>query len=107
MALNRRMATPKINVEEWLNKKHGKSAESGQEYERNHIWLLFYLTIIISMTFSYREESKWWFKNISAKTLETYISNKHGLLTIIRNILDAAEILKFNDSYQVGVFTKV
>ena len=38
---------PKINVEDWLNKKHGKSAESGQEYERNHIWLLFYLTIII------------------------------------------------------------
>lgn len=97
---------PKINVEEWLNKKHGKSAESGQEYERNHIWLLFYLTIIISMTFSYREESKWWFKNISAKTLESYISNKHGTLTIIRNILDAAEILKFNHSYQVGVSTK-
>ena len=97
---------PKVNVEEWLSKTHGKGKESEQAFERNYIYLLFYLTIIIAMTFSYREESKWWFKNISSETLESYISNKHGLLTIIRNILKSAEILKFNDSYEVGGHTK-
>ncbi|MDB4797196.1 hypothetical protein OAG94_01390 [bacterium] len=96
----------KVNVVKWLNNTIGVSDETGEPIENNYHSLLFYLTVVISMIFTSRGQSRWWFQNIHSDKLEGYISNRHGVYTIIKSILETAEILKFNDKYFPGSFTK-
>ena len=101
----------KINVADWLNHTLGKAEKDTNSNglipcENNYHALLFFLTIVISMTFTSRGHSRWWFQNIHSDKLDGYISNRHGVYTIIKSILSTAEILEFNDKYFPGSFTK-
>ena len=87
----------------WLNHEYGKSEHTGERFQRNYLWLMRYLTLVVQMTYSNRTQPIWFFKNINSENLEKYVSNKHGLLTEIQSILNEARILKFNESYSVGV----
>ena len=87
----------------WLNREYGKSEHTGEPFQRNYLWLMRYLTLVVQMTYSNRTQPIWFFKNINSENLEKYVSNKHGLLTEIQSILNEARILKFNESYSVGV----
>ena len=82
-----------VSAEQWLNKKWGGK-------ERNYCWLLFFLTIFCSRRWPQVEEVDYeQYKNISSDTLNDYIPNSKGQRTIIRNILEAAEVLKVNHHY--------
>ena len=101
----------KINVADWLNHTLGKAEKDTDSdkliaCENNYHSLLFFLTIVISMTFTARGNSRWWFQNIRSDKLEGYISNRHGVYTIIKSILKTAEIINFNEKYFPGSFTK-
>jgi len=82
-----------INVKEWLNRKWGG-------VERNYCWLLFTLTIFCARRWPDRNLHDYEeYKNIGIETWNQYIPNSEGQLTIIRNILEAAQVLQWNHRY--------
>ena len=85
--------TEDIDVEKWLKKER-------DGLERNYVWFIFYLTIFCSRRWPFRKpDGREQFINIGKKVWDLYIPNSKGQRIIIKNILKAAEILKFNESY--------
>jgi hypothetical protein len=86
-------STERINPEQWLNKKFGGR-------ERNYCWLLFFMTIFCARRWPQIEAKDYeQYKNISSDYFNTYLPNSKGQRTIIRSILEAAGVLKWNDHY--------
>ena len=55
----------------WLNREYGKSEHTGEPFQRNYLWLMRYLTLVVQMTYSNRTQPIWFFKNIK-RFLELY-----------------------------------
>ena len=49
----------------WLNREYGKSEHTGEPFQRNYLWLMRYLTLVVQMTYSNRTQPIWFFKNTS------------------------------------------
>ena len=93
-------STVKINVHDWLTKKR-----KGQE--RNYCWLLFYITIFCARRWPEIDGADYeQYKNISTEYFNNYLPNSKGQRTIIRNILEAAGVLRVNHHYLTAVAAK-
>lgn len=80
-----------VDVQKWLNKTWG-------DVEKNYIWLIYWLTIFCNFRWPDRHEKSYEkYVDIPSEFFRAHIP--HRLLPIIRNILEAAQVIKINHSY--------